>query len=80
MKARLCLVANFLVLISPVLYAQTLQQALDAPSLTWTTSGTAASPDWVGQSVTSHDGVSAAGSVIMTGTPGQTTTLQTARL
>jgi hypothetical protein len=78
MTHRLYLTVGLLVLASNALQAQTLQQALDAPSLTWTTIGTGGSPGWIGQSTTSHDGVSAAKSSLVTpsATP-QTATLQT---
>ena len=37
-------------------HAATLEEALDAPQLTWTTGGDA---PWFGQAVTTHDGVDA---------------------
>ncbi len=49
-----------------------LQEALDAPNLTWTTSGDA---PWLGEADTSYDGVSAAQSDVLT--DGQTAVLQT---
>jgi hypothetical protein len=40
--------------------AQSLQTALDAPGLTWTTSGTSGGSSWFGQSTTYYFGGSAA--------------------
>ncbi|MCX6874982.1 MAG: M6 family metalloprotease domain-containing protein [Verrucomicrobia bacterium] len=45
------------------LFSPTLPQALDTPALTWTTSGDA---NWVGQILTTHDGVDAAQSGLIT--------------
>jgi alpha-tubulin suppressor-like RCC1 family protein len=67
---RVCLV-GISVLISVAARGQTLQQALDATNLTWTTSGLG----WFPESTTKHDGVSAAASAGLSGTA--TATLQT---
>ena len=67
---RVCQV-GILVLISVAARGQTLQQALDATNLTWTTSGSG----WFGETTTTHDGVSAAASTSLSGTA--TATLQT---
>ena len=58
--------------------AQTLQQALDATNLTWTTTGTGGAGGWFGQTNTSHDGVSAAKSAAQSSiSSSQTSTFQT---
>ena len=60
-----------LALFSVAARAQTLPQALDATNLTWTTSGVG----WLGETTTTHDGVSAAASGSLSGAA--TSTLQT---
>jgi hypothetical protein len=67
---RICL-AGIFVMIAIVTRAQTLQQALDATNLTWTTSGVG----WSGETTTTYDGVSAAASGSLSGAA--TSTLQT---
>ena len=70
-----------LVLFSLASRAQTLQTALDAPNLTWTTNGAGGARGWIGQTTTSHDGVSAAETVFSPPNPShpanQIATLQT---
>ena len=79
MTYRSCLLVGLLVLASAASHAQTLQDALDAPSLTWTNYGTGGSPaGWIAQTNFSHDGISAAKtSLATTSLSGQTATLQT---
>ncbi len=60
MKQGICIFVGLLVFVSTALHAQTLQQVLDAPSLTWTTTSGSGPTGWAGQTTTSHDGVSAA--------------------
>lgn len=55
--------------------AQTLQAALDATNLTWTTSGTLGASGWTGETSITHDGVSAAQSAHVSAS--QTSKLQT---
>ncbi len=60
--------------------AQTLQIALDATNLTWTTSGTLGAQGWIGETSVTHDGVSAAQSAVSVseeGSRGQASILQT---
>ncbi|HTI99090.1 MAG TPA: hypothetical protein VL527_09420 [Dongiaceae bacterium] len=57
---------------------QTLQEALDATNLSWTTTGSGGSPGWAAQTTTSYDGVSAAKTLLVVADPNQqTATLQT---
>lgn len=79
--SRLFLVvaAVFLFINVPV-SAQTLQAALDATNLNWTTSGTLGAQGWTGETSVTHDGVSAAqsaDSVSEEGPRGQASILQT---
>src|SRR5437899_5844716 len=73
-----CLLAAFFVVWTSenVCRSQTLEQALDATNLTWTTSPTGGAQPWSVESQVTHDGVSAAwsGSVNFSS---KTSTLQT---
>lgn len=77
MKERICLFVGLLVFASTTSHAQ-LGTALDAPSHTWTTSGTGGSAGWVSQTAVTHDGLSAGGTAL-SGSPSspQTATVQT---
>src|ERR1039457_5309418 len=55
--------------------SQTLGEALNATNLSWTTSGTSGAQGWSVEGATTHDGVSAVQSAVVTGS--QTSTLQT---
>jgi hypothetical protein len=77
MKERFCLIVGLLVVVSTTSRAQ-LGTALNAPSYTWTTSGTGGSPGWASEVNVSHDGLQAAETVLSPSPSGpQTATVQT---
>ncbi len=65
-NCRSCLLWLTLLLVVPTTHAQTLEEALDAPGVVWTTSVVdgfgqpAAGGEWTGQTAVTHDGADAA--------------------
>src|SRR5215469_2297028 len=64
-------------MVSHYVQGQTLGDALNAPSLTWTSSGTGGASPWYGETGVSHDGVSAAASGTVSSSSSKTSILKT---
>jgi len=77
MKERICFIVGLLVAISTTSHAQ-LGQALNATSVSWTTTSTGGSGGWVVESTVTHDGISAAGTALVNSPSGSQTATLTA--
>jgi hypothetical protein len=64
-------------MVSHYVRGQTLGDALNAPSLTWTSTGTGGALPWYGETGVSHDGVSAAASGTVSSSSSKTSILKT---